>query len=135
MLDNPEASSRRQIAEKWCLLTLNTKVLNDCFTSVKFNLQKYIRLHLGLHSDTNTVYRRLATVFFSNNNLLLARQTLDQVLTEKETKSDLQIQCLLFKLGLHDEKDVYLGTSVRLYLKIVANQAGSEGLCSRVVSS
>ncbi|OOQ88131.1 hypothetical protein PEBR_13978 [Penicillium brasilianum] len=91
MLENPEASSRRQIAEKWCLLTLNTKVFNDCFTSAKFNLQK-----------------RLATVFFGNNNLLLARQTLDRILTEKETKSDLQIQCLLFKLGLHDEKDVYL---------------------------
>ncbi|CEJ53758.1 hypothetical protein PMG11_00101 [Penicillium brasilianum] len=91
MLENPEASSHRQIAEKWCLLTLNTKVFNDCFTSAKFNLQK-----------------RLATVFFGNNNLLLARQTLDRILTEKETKSDLKIQCLLFKLGLHDKKNVYL---------------------------
>jgi hypothetical protein len=109
MLENPEAPSRRQIAEKWCQLTLNTKVFNDCFTSAKFNLQKYLRLRLGLQSDTNTVHRRLATVSFGNNNLLLARQTLDRILTEKETKSDLQIQCLLFKLELRDGKDVYRG--------------------------
>ncbi|KAJ5363432.1 uncharacterized protein N7496_009145 [Penicillium cataractarum] len=91
MLESPETSSCRHIAEKWCQLALDTKVFNDCFTSAKFNLQK-----------------RLATISFSNNDFVFAKQTLDQIVVENETKSDLQVQCLLFKLALHDEKDVYL---------------------------
>lgn len=61
----------------------------------------------GSHSGTNNFYRKLATVAFSNNNLVLAQQTLDQIQAENETKSDLQVQCLLFKLALHDEKDIH----------------------------
>ncbi|GLI75699.1 hypothetical protein PoHVEF18_003961 [Penicillium ochrochloron] len=90
LLEGVDGISCQHVAEKWCQLALESKVFKGRFVSTNLGLQK-----------------SLATVCFDNNNVTLARQILDQIVVNNDSKYDLGVQGLLFKLALHDEKDVY----------------------------
>jgi hypothetical protein len=61
----------------------------------------------NFYFNTKDISRSLATVCFDNNNVTLARQILDQIVVNNDSKYDPGVQGLLLKLALYDEKDVY----------------------------